>query len=148
MSTIISREQFLQDVRTEVESLKANATQEEVGKLDIETFDPDSQKFCIYGQMTGNCSSKRAKQLMDASCVRVTSSSSFIDNRSFDSVVAKINGDYTGQTWGENDGANYYYRRFNYLSMIEMYIFLKGASPKNIMDYIKCDVETLELPLE
>lgn len=147
MSTVISREQFLQDVRTEVEALKANATPYEVGKLNIETFDADSQALCIYGQMTGSCSSFRAKQLMDASCVRVTSSSSFIDNKYFEDVAEKINGDYTGQTW-EDDWGDAYHRAFSYLSMVEMYIFLKGSSPKNIMKYLKGEVETLELPLD
>jgi hypothetical protein len=147
MSTVISREEFLQDVRIEVEALKANATPREVAKLNIETFNADSKSLCIYGQMTGNCSSYRAKELMDASCVRVTNSSYEIENRPFDEVAEKINGDYAGQTWREDWGQTYY-RRFSYLSMVEMYIFLKGASPKNIMDYLKGEVETLELPLD
>lgn len=147
MSTIISREQFLADVRTEVEGLKANATPYEIGKLDLETFNPDSQKNCIYGQMTGTCTSERAKVLMDASCVRVTSSCNALDDKTFDEIVEQINGDYTGQTWLNNFSGGYN-RRFKYLSMLEMYIFLKGASPKNIMDYLQGEVETLELPLD
>ena len=147
MSTPISKEQFLQDVRTEVEALKANATQEEVKNLNIETFDPDSKIECIYGQMTGNCASKRAKALMDSACVRVTNSTYFASEKTFKNLAEHINGAYEGQTWGDEwyDG---YIRRYAYISMLEMYIFLKGASPKNIIDYLKGEVETLELPLD
>ncbi len=145
METIISKEQFLQDVRTEVEGLKANATPYEISRLDLFTFDPDSKIDCIYGQMTGVCTSRRAKVLMDASCVRVTSSCNALNSKTFDEVSDQINGDYTGQTWYEEWGN--LYRKYDYLSMVEMYIFLKGASPKNIMDYLKGEVETLELPL-
>lgn len=144
----ITKETFLKDVRTEVEGLKANATQEEISKLNIQFFNPDNKFACIYGQMTGNCSSKRAKELMDASCVRVTKLSDNVDEKTFDAVADKINGNYTSQTWGTTWFDGTYIRNFDHLSMIELYIFLKGASPKNIMDYLKGEVETLELPLD
>jgi hypothetical protein len=144
----LTKETFLQDVRIEVEGLKANATQEEISKLNIEYFDADSKFGCIYGQMTGTCSSARAKELMDKSCVRVTKFSDNVDDKTFDVVAKKINGKYTSQTWEKTWGNGIYSRNFNHLSMIELYIFLKGASPKNIMDYLKGEVETLELPLD
>jgi hypothetical protein len=146
MSTIISREQFLQDVRTEVEALKANATQEEVGKLDIETFNPMKMDKCIYGQMTGSCENERAKKLMDKACVRVTNNkdSRTFENKNFDDVSDNINGVYKRQTWVPT---GWHERDYGYLSMVETYIFLSGSNPKNIMDYLKGEVETLELPL-
>ena len=146
----ITKEQFLQDVRTEVEALKANATKKEVEKLNIEHFNPDSKQDCIYGQMTGSCESVRAKELMDSACVRVTSSTYFMGEKTFNNLSSYINGEYTGQTWTDNmyEDEDRYIRKYSYISMLEMYIFLKGASPKNIMDYLKGEVETLELPLD
>lgn len=141
----ITKEQFLQDVRTEVEALKANATQEEIAKLNFETFNPMKMDRCIYGQMTGSCENKRAKELMDKACVRVTNKDSrSFENRNFDDVVDKINGAYEQQTWVPT---GWHERDYGYLSMVETYIFLSGSKPKNIMDYLKGNVETLELPL-
>ena len=66
----MKKSEFLADVRHEVEMLKKNATEKELGKLDFEDLDPHNAKLCIYGQMTGRCSSERAKILMDKSCIR------------------------------------------------------------------------------
>lgn len=142
----ITREQFLQDVRTEVESLKVHATKSEISELNIKTFNPMKKHLCIYGQMTGSCESKRAKELMDKACVRVTNSDgdAFVWEK-FDKVADKINGEYTGQTW---EKATVSKRAYTYLSMVEAYIFLDGSSPKNIIDYLNGDVDTLELPLD
>lgn len=143
----ITKEQFLQDVRTEVEVLKNNATQEEVANLNFETFRPKDANACIYGQMTGRCDTDRAKELMDKACVRVTTEDAdAFTNKNFDEVTEYINGKYDGQTWKEDHswGSN---RRYTYLSMIEAYILMLGAKPKNIIDYLKGEVETLELPL-
>jgi len=145
-TTLITKEQFLADVRTEVESLKQNATPEEVARLNIEDFNPMNMSKCIYGQMTGSCENKRAKELMDKACVRVTRDDSRkFENKSFDEVAGKINGEYTQQTWKPR---GWHDRDYDYLSMVEAYIFLKGSSPKNIMDYLKGEVDTLELPLD
>lgn len=144
----ITREQFLQDVRTEVESLKANATPEEISKLNINKFNYDRKDNCIYGQMTGSCESARAKELMDSACVRVTDATYFQSDHSFDVQVKNINGEYTGQTWLEPYGDGSYRRKYGMISMVEFYIFLKGASPKNIIDYLRGYVTELDLPLD
>lgn len=144
----ITKEQFLQDVRTEVESLKANATPEEVANLNIKTFDFDNQDNCIYGQMTGSCESVRAKELMDKACVRVTNVIKWgMRDRTFEAFKDNINGEYTGQTWGHDRTDGTYQRSYSHLSMVEYYISLDGSSPENIMKYLKGEVETLELPL-
>lgn len=100
---------------------------------------------CIYGQMTGSCENSRAKELMDKACVRVTNKdSNSFEHRKFEEVIDKINGAYEQQTWVPK---GFHERNYTYLSMVEAYIFLNGSSPKNIMDYLKGEVETLELPL-
>ena len=51
--------------------LKEHATKEELNKLNFTYFDPQSPTACIYGQMAGQCTSIRANELMNKSCVRV-----------------------------------------------------------------------------
>jgi hypothetical protein len=48
----------------EATNLKANATPEELAKLDFSTLNVDTQDKCIYGQMTGKCYSERATELI------------------------------------------------------------------------------------
>lgn len=150
MENFITREQFLADVRHEIDSLKANATPSEIAKLDIYNFNFNSPRNCIYGQMTGRCSTFRAKELMDASCVRVTKRSDDFDGvsysrgKGFDDIVSHINGDYKGQTWGEKYDETYN-RHYGYLSMLELYITLNGANNRNIFEYLKGETEILDL---
>ena len=141
----ITRKQFLADVKAEVEALKANATPEEISKLNFETFNHMKPKDCIYGQMTGDCKSPRAKELMDSACVRVMKDISGVQTiagESFSFVQKYINGEYTGQTWGKHG------RYWEFLSMVESYICLSGSKPENIIAYLKGEVETLVLPLD
>lgn len=49
----------------EATRLKRQVTTEEINRLDLETLDPSKRVFCIYGQMTGDCYSKRAEYLLD-----------------------------------------------------------------------------------
>lgn len=55
---------FLRLVREELDLIKANATKEEISRLDFDTFNYENRGQCIYGQMTGNCFSKRASEIM------------------------------------------------------------------------------------
>jgi len=54
---------FFAEVKAELVHLRDNATQEEIKKLNFSQFDHTVRYACIYGQMTGNCDSVRAKQL-------------------------------------------------------------------------------------
>ena len=64
METITkTRVEFIQEVMNEINHIKENATAEEIAKLDFSDFYPHSHSNCIYGQMTGDCSSLRAKTL-------------------------------------------------------------------------------------
>lgn len=62
---------FLELVHKEAVALKENATKEELNRLEWKWVDADSRTDCIYGQMTGNCHSERAMDLMELSCERV-----------------------------------------------------------------------------
>ncbi len=136
----LTQKQFLLDVRTEVEALKKHATKDEIGNLNFSYFDPESQYGCIYGQMTGRCTSARAKELMDLSCVRVAVGDSLAySKKDLPDILKKINGQYNGQMWNQG------FRNFEYLSMIETYILLADSKPKNIIAYLKGEKEKLVL---
>lgn len=59
----LTKEQLGAEVTAELKHLKENATPEELARLNYETFIPFSSVNDIYGQMTGNCFSERAKEL-------------------------------------------------------------------------------------
>lgn len=52
-------------MRTELRALKNNATKKELKKLKIDKIIVDEWKSCIYGQMTGDCDSIRARELTE-----------------------------------------------------------------------------------
>jgi len=138
----ISKEQFLADVMHEINMLKQHATQEEISRLDISTFDHTRVVECIYGQMTHSCMSSRAKELMDLACVRVLDVKvgvDSIDGCDIESSEFNINGEYSGQTWASIG------RNFSYLSALEGYICTKNANIEGIIQYLKGEIDTLEL---
>lgn len=136
----ITKAQFLKDVKHEIDMLKKYATEEEKYNLNFRRFSSSNVHECIYGQLTGNCSSIRAKQLMDLSCIRVLSDNPIKRNGiSFEILKKYINGKYTGQDWEDGD------RGLDYLSSLEGYINLDDAKNEQIIQYIKGEIDTLTL---
>src|SRR6266516_4176514 len=70
-------EDLKEDVRKEAEALRVHATPDELQKFDTELFEPNDPGNCIYGQMTGDCASPRAHELIANCCIRM------IDNKKF-----------------------------------------------------------------
>jgi hypothetical protein len=60
----MERKVFNEMVSKEINHLRTHATAEEKSKLDFISFDYQDHEHCIYGQMTGDCFSDRAKELM------------------------------------------------------------------------------------
>ncbi len=58
-------------VIAEAKQLKLNATKSELESLNFNTLNPSRTTSCIYGQMTGNCFSSRATELIELSCEKV-----------------------------------------------------------------------------
>lgn len=58
------KKEILEQADIEARNLKKHAKKEELISLDFEKLDPESKSNCIYGLMTGNCNSKRAKSLI------------------------------------------------------------------------------------
>ena len=60
------------EVLKEIEHLQKHATKDEKERLNLIKFDADHIEKCIYGLMTGNCSSNRAEDLYPKSLYTVT----------------------------------------------------------------------------
>ena len=58
-------------VKDEAKKLKKIATKEELSKLDFNNLFPTSPSRCIYGQITGDCFSERAGELIIECAKRV-----------------------------------------------------------------------------
>lgn len=58
------KKEILEQADIEALNLKTHAKKKELSLLDFEKLDPESKSSCIYGLMTGNCNSKRAKSLI------------------------------------------------------------------------------------
>ncbi len=143
----MKKKEFIAAVEHEVKTLKEFATKEELKNLDLDYFDPTHKQKCIYGQMTGTCTSRRAKELMDQTCILVTngknSGTREFKKENYSNVKRFINGANTGQGWiiKEDD----VYRNVAYLSALEAYICLKDAKTKHIIEFLRGEVETLKL---
>lgn len=55
----------------EAVNIKKHASRREVNRLDFDRLNPATITDCIYGQMTGNCYSSRASELICKSAKRV-----------------------------------------------------------------------------
>lgn len=144
---MITREEFLKDVEHEVRMLFKHATPEEIAKLNFNTFNNHNAERCIYGQMTGDCRTVRAKELMDLSCVRVMDVEDGSKNCTNWNDDFKVNGEYTGQTWQYMSllRNGYYRRNWSHLSALEAYICLEDAKVENIYAFLQRETDVLEL---
>ena len=59
----MKKSEFLKEVQIELDTIKQKATKKEISKLNFDNFRHYSRGYCIYGQMTGDCNSNRAKEL-------------------------------------------------------------------------------------
>lgn len=144
--------EFIGDVRHEIDSLKENATSEEISRLTIDGFDYGNRHNCIYGKLTGDCCSVRAKELMNKCCIRVMDAGVWggvghIKTAGRKRLLPLVNGSYTAQTWGgsENYDKGTYYRSYRYLSVLEGYISLPDANIEGVISYMKGEINELEL---
>jgi hypothetical protein len=122
-----TRAEFIEEVRVEIEHIKAKATWREKNKLDFSKFSVNSPWNCIYGLMTGDCRSARAKKLYPKTyaCTGKLAQSSRIP--------------FSNQDFEQIDGANHF-------TPLEKYLFMvKKPTHQNIIAYLKGEVETLEL---
>jgi hypothetical protein len=144
----MKKEDFLRDVMHEIEMLKKHATKAEKNRLNFDELRPYNAERCIYGQMTGDCRTKRAHKLMKLSCVRTfdLSDTDIEKGMHMKTVLKHLNGPFESQGW---KGALSYNsrltnREWKYLSALEGYIQLH-LNNKKIIQYIKGEIDTLNL---
>ena|SRR5688572_14020838 len=127
-----TKKQFIEDVKTEARALRKHATKKELEKLDFESFNPKDEHQCVYGQMTGDCSSNRAHALIAECCIRL------VDNIVFGGNCRRIGKAVNGtvESIHQLDAAR---KRglMKYLSQLEAYIQIPTAKNKNLIDYLK-----------
>ena len=110
-------------VKDEAEKLKIHATPEEIGRLNFKNLRHEMTERCIYGQMTGDCYSKRATQLLKK-CT--TPYSSFLSPyRKPDKKT------FTNDRW--------------VFSPIEFYIANSESKREALIDFLQGKSETLNL---
>lgn len=139
----MDRKELIEAVKVEAANLRKYATKEELNRLDLQSFNPKEEHFCIYGQMTGSCWSARASNLIKSSapvCLGEIQGGHKLE-------IKALN--YTPDDWESYDGTckDYTCRHW---SPIESYIWDEDNSQKlqnkKLISYLKG--ETNELNLE
>lgn len=137
-------EQFLEDVRKEVDAVKLNATPNEIARLEFKKLEPTSFTRCIYGQMTGDCQSLRASELILLCCPRYFENN-LGNYESLEDAVGEVNGK---QIAGIGSPEKLYQHRSDWLihlSALEAYILAPEAKSENLIAYLKGETDTLDL---
>ncbi len=120
--------ELIELVIAEAKYLRENATKEK-DNLVFKHLNPLATDSCIYGQMTGDCFSDRAVELIVNACERVYK------------PIHKphiIDGKLNGKPYAES--------RFDFWSPIEVFIFKSNNRKENnkrLIDYIKGETEAL-----
>ncbi len=145
--TEISKKQFIKDVVAELKNIKKHATFEEIENLDFLNFKPSNTEGCIYGQMTGHCRSKRAKELIVLCCNK------FVKQPS----SGKVYNDFEYfQHYIQRGDISEVQKKFyepgyslEYFSSLEAYIMLKTIgvefSHKKIFAFLKGEIDSIKL---
>ncbi|MEK6880343.1 MAG: hypothetical protein AABY22_12075 [Nanoarchaeota archaeon] len=115
----------------EAKKLKKNAKNYEIKKLNFERLDTQHVTKCVYGQMTGDCFSDRATELIEGSCKRV--------------IKCAPDGEIDGTLNGSPKESN----RSRYWSPIEVFIDRernkKNGNNKRLVAYLKGETKELIL---
>ena len=120
----MKKKEFLEMVMTEIETIKERATPEEIGKLDFESLRVQTPKLCIYGQMTGHCQSERANEISHKVFAHIAIDENF-NQLSFTKWEKHVSG--------------------KHVTSLEVYITMKGAKNKQVIQYLKGEINTLKL---
>lgn len=134
---------LIKDVKREAVALKKSATPEEISRLDLGTLDPETKHSCIYGQMTSNCISDRAAELIFKCCKRYFHND-FPEN-TIQKVKENVNGVKISGAKSINDFKEKRGWSCEFLSSIETYILLDNSKRKELIAFLKDETKTLVL---
>lgn len=120
----MKKAEFLLEVMAELDNIKLNATKKELSNLNIEKFNHNHNSTCIYGQMTGDCDSRRA----------VTLAPKVYHNLGDGWSFAK-------QEFEKREGLT-----SNYFTALEKYLFMvKKPTHSKIIDYLTGKIDSIKL---
>jgi len=125
-----TKAQLIKLANKEAINLKKYATKKELANLNFDKLDPNERKECVYGQLTGECNSKRATKLIKKCATKVLFPRE-----------AKHDFDSFGNTPMETYvvGGKPKKRRateFNYVSPIEAVIVRYPKKTKGLIDFL------------
>lgn len=127
-------------VIAEAKNIRKNADKKELAKLSIDKLNPNSPLYCIYGQMTGDCYSERANDLIISCATRVFDTCDAKDDLIKES---KLNGKPVIYRGGSP------FSRPKYFSPIERFIYMKtnqkNGNNKALIAFLKGETKTLKL---
>ncbi len=127
-------------VKKEAAKIKKFATKDEIESLNFGRLNPDNVQACIYGQMTGNCYSERANELIVKCAERVYSGAlPNTTQRAVSYKEAKLS-TLNGKPY------NVSFRRDSYHSPIEVYISINqnhANKLKDLVNYLKGETKKL-----
>lgn len=86
------KDRFIWEVTNEAVALRENATQAERGMLNLCTLSAVYTNRCIYGQMTGDCHSDRALELIEKCTPRYFEGGALTVYGSLEEAIANANG--------------------------------------------------------
>jgi len=121
----MKKSEFLQAVKVEATHLREYATKTEKERLSFACLRPSNISSCIYGQLTGNCSSERAIEL-----------------------APKILDTWESINIGPSESIPYdnfkdlKVEKGNYYTALEIYIMTKGSKRKKLIEFIKGETDT------
>ncbi len=126
---------FIKDVIKEIEALKENANKEQKTKLIFATFIPDKPEQCIYGQMTGDCWSLEAAELIEKCNPGLTQVFSFIGDISW------------LKTYPKKEASKEKRQKYSYITLLEQFIVIEKYKKynQNILSYIKGTTNILKI---
>jgi len=123
----MTKDKFLKKVLAEVANIKANATKKEIANLNANLLDPMTRTMCIYGLMTGDCTSDRAIELTPK-------------------IYSDVGLPNTTFTEKQRKGCFTKPQSLLYsFTPLEIYITMKGAKTNEIIQFIKGKINTLKL---
>jgi hypothetical protein len=134
---------LITDVKKEATALKANATSQELGRLNLSSLDSDNQINCIYGQMTGLCRNARASELIWKCCPRYFRNRHDVDIRKDVQKILPLMVKETIRGIEHLDAFMEDRLHLYHLSAIETYILLPNANKKHLIDFLKGEVDDI-----
>ena len=111
----------------EIENIKKYATLAQIAKLDFSKLSPGNDNSCIYGQMTGDCDSKEGVAMINKCCTRL-SKDQVLNEQLRVAIEDRV--------------------VFNGYSALECYIMTNYANNKEILQYIKGEIDSLDLTIK